>query len=143
MTKINPEIKAEWLDALRDGSREQGTGALNDNGKMCCLGVLSDVAAEKGVCKKSTSAFDDGTISYDGDTFYLPATVAEWAGFGEGTKTGEGESFPHNPFFFAAPEDAAKYSDHLRGPDNKVYLSMLNDAGWTFEQIADVIEDEF
>jgi hypothetical protein len=41
---MTPELKSKWLAALRSGKYEQGHGALNSNGKMCCLGVLCDVA---------------------------------------------------------------------------------------------------
>lgn len=44
MSKLKPEIKKKWTDALRSGEYEQGTGALKTHGeKYCCLGVLCDV----------------------------------------------------------------------------------------------------
>jgi hypothetical protein len=41
---MTPELKQKWLDALRSGNYVQGEGTLNKGGKMCCLGVLCDVA---------------------------------------------------------------------------------------------------
>jgi hypothetical protein len=41
---MTPELKAKWLAALRSGKYQQGEGALNKDGKFCCLGVLCDVA---------------------------------------------------------------------------------------------------
>lgn len=41
---MTPEFKAKWLDALRSGKYQQGQGTLNRDGKMCCLGVLCDIA---------------------------------------------------------------------------------------------------
>jgi hypothetical protein len=69
ITKMNPEVKVKWLQALRSGNYTQGTGALcsvqstpvflgEDDGEdelelpdhyeidsmaYCCLGVISDV----------------------------------------------------------------------------------------------------
>ena len=38
------DIKAKWLEALRSGRYEQGTGRLrNYRNQFCCLGVLCDV----------------------------------------------------------------------------------------------------
>ena len=42
---MDAKIKADWLAALRSGDYEQGRGQLCDaEGRMCCLGVLYDVA---------------------------------------------------------------------------------------------------
>lgn len=46
---MNKEIKQKWLEALRSGRYEQGTGRLRSNhGKYCCLGVLEDVVQPEG-----------------------------------------------------------------------------------------------
>lgn len=46
---MNTEIKEKWLESLRSGKYEQGTGALRKNGEacdqFCCLGVLCDIIA--------------------------------------------------------------------------------------------------
>lgn len=48
--KMNPEVKALWIEALRSGKYQQGQGALrriSDGGgpdQFCCLGVLCDLA---------------------------------------------------------------------------------------------------
>jgi hypothetical protein len=44
-TKMDPELKVKWLEALRSGDFPQGQGALHDNGKYCCLGVLAQIAS--------------------------------------------------------------------------------------------------
>jgi hypothetical protein len=41
MTKT--EVKEKWVEALRSGKYEQGTGYLCRDGQYCCLGVLCDV----------------------------------------------------------------------------------------------------
>lgn len=41
---MNPEIKAQWLEALRSGKYKQGRGMLRTpENSFCCLGVLCDV----------------------------------------------------------------------------------------------------
>lgn len=42
---MDPELKKRWVEALRSGEYEQGTGHLRTKDeKFCCLGVLGDVA---------------------------------------------------------------------------------------------------
>lgn len=41
---MNRKIKQKWLNALRSGNFQQGTGKLRDsNGNYCCLGVLCEI----------------------------------------------------------------------------------------------------
>lgn len=37
---MNPDIKADWVAALRSGEYKQGQGTLRRGDKFCCLGVL-------------------------------------------------------------------------------------------------------
>ena len=42
--KMNPKLKARWVEALRSGDYKQGTKFLRTNeGTYCCLGVLNMV----------------------------------------------------------------------------------------------------
>lgn len=45
--KMDPELKAKWVAALRSGEYKQGTGRLRkptaDGQRFCCLGVLCEV----------------------------------------------------------------------------------------------------
>ena len=43
------DVAKKWVAKLRSGEYEQGKGYLNDDGKMCCLGVLCEVAIEDGL----------------------------------------------------------------------------------------------
>lgn len=49
IVKMDPELKARWVAALRSGDYEQTTGALREQLRnkncdgFCCLGVLSDL----------------------------------------------------------------------------------------------------
>lgn len=60
MTKMNPEIKAKWVAALRSGDYEQGRGYLHRGG-FCCLGVACDLfIKETGrACWDGDGDFDD------------------------------------------------------------------------------------
>lgn len=41
---ITCELRDKWAAALRSGRYEQGRGALQKEGRYCCLGVLAGVA---------------------------------------------------------------------------------------------------
>lgn len=42
--KMNPEVKAKWIEALRSGNYQQGRKHLRSlDDKFCCLGVIEDV----------------------------------------------------------------------------------------------------
>lgn len=127
---MNPVVKAMWLEDLRSGNFEQGTGVLHRalNGEsasdhtFCCLGVLSERAVAEGVCERVAHP-DTGTYAgvfnyVDGDGYtehhYLTPQVQEWAG-----------------------TDSDPYLK-INGRTQRV--SQHNDEGATFEQIADAIE---
>lgn len=41
---MDEKLKAKWLKALRGGKIKQGRGELlNENGAMCCIGVLGRI----------------------------------------------------------------------------------------------------
>lgn len=128
--KMNPEIKAKWIAALRSGEYQQTHGVLeqvvknSDRGAgFCCLGVLCKLAADEGVVVRH---FDpDSTrpnAMYGAEEVggFPPDEVNEWAGTNV------------SRYFVLAREDF------------KSSLADLNDnRGYTFEQVADVIEKEF
>lgn len=45
--KMDPEIKAQWVAALRLGEYQQGFDQLHPSSTFCCLGVLCDIRGEK------------------------------------------------------------------------------------------------
>lgn len=108
---MNPEVKTLWLDALRSGEYEQATGQLCENGKYCCLGVLTDLAVNNGIVQWDVSVFEhDAALAED---------VREWA-----------------DLTWDDPRTDEPYGDR-----DDSSLATLNDlAGYTFSQIADVIE---
>ena len=87
--KMNPDVKAKWLEALRSGRYKQGRHVLKTkSGSFCCLGVLCHLAQKEGVVgrfRPSSIGEGYGIPVTDGDHNYvedagLPPAVAEWAG---------------------------------------------------------------
>lgn len=135
--KMNPEVKAAWLEALRSGEYAQGHGKLcrpagyegQTEDTFCCLGVLTDVAIKAGkgelTADRETHAY--GVTYRDSDGFgvdnYLPESVRIWAGL---------ES--SNP--------RVNYRDAAF--DQIDTLSNLNDGGsFDLARIADIIDANF
>jgi hypothetical protein len=126
-TKMDPTIKAKWIDALRSGKYRQGKGALHktDN-SFCCLGVLCDLALQEGIVTRQTSNVGkyiytpaDPQDSTPGSSSYLPVVVQEWAGMDN--------------------SQGYHYDRGLR----RSLAALNDDHGLSFQQIAYVIEKEF
>lgn len=99
---MNPEVKKEWVDALRSGNYSQTTGTLRDSSGYCCLGVLTQLYAEKFpeklVVKTGEYSFEYITVNEDGtrsdpETSVLPHVVVEWAGLANNNPDLEGDIF--------------------------------------------------
>jgi hypothetical protein len=133
---MNPEIKAQWLAALRSGEYTQTNGALrreDSDGSVgfCCLGVLCDVLAKDGKVKYEPEAGYPDLRNYgagvdsegdfvSGSAFSLPYVVCELVGI----STDAGEF-----------EDAEGH--------NRSLISLNDSQGKTFPEIADFIEKYF
>lgn len=77
--KMNPDVKAKWIAALRSGKYEWGRAFLRTpDSKFCCLGVLCDVYRE------AVGDYDwdlkDNVYSFGRAIGYLPGEVQAWAG---------------------------------------------------------------
>lgn len=133
---MNPEIKTQWVAALRSGEYRQGTGelhALHEDGSesFCCLGVLCDLAVKAHVIPEPTyrefsGAPRRGNYRYgdsNDETKFgeLPETVMTWA---------EIETL-------MGSEIEQKSLGHF-GYEN---LAAANDDGMSFEGIAGAIEE--
>lgn len=126
---MKEEIKDIWVKALRSGTFKQTTGKLKDredepNGAYCCLGVLCELSG--------ISEFDEQN-KYCGEFATLPPLVREWAGLV--SDIGGMEQGIHHSFInIDGEEDQNEYSS----------LTELNDdAKYDFNQIADVIEEQW
>lgn len=112
---MKPEIKKRWVEALRSGEYEQGTGRLRWGDRFCCLGVLTDLFIKETERVWMLEEDRDPPIyAFGGSAGYLSPEVMNWAGI----KYCNGE-----------------YGDGVLAKDN--------DDGQTFEQIADTIERYF
>jgi hypothetical protein len=119
---MDPNIKQQWVAALRSGEYKQGMGALNLGGKMCCLGVLCDLAVKAGAeVSVMTEPDEVGYTTYDSRGAGLPYSVQHWAGVGSA-----------DPGVVSAVDDD--------GDEYEYSLADLNDDGVSFDQIADLID---
>jgi hypothetical protein len=117
--RMNPEVKAKWLTALRSGEYEQTTGQLHrivSHGESpagwCCYGVLCDVAIAAGV--KVIRKTDEAVEYFDGSRALLPEAVVEWAGLSANDPEVHGRSLAHrNDNGVPFGEIAALIEEHL------------------------------
>jgi hypothetical protein len=69
---MKPELKTNWLTALRDGSRKQGTGRLRSAAdEFCCLGVLLDVAGCEWHLPKNRNRYETMSFGATGEACSL------------------------------------------------------------------------
>jgi hypothetical protein len=121
--KMNPEIKAMWVDTLRSGEFTQGFNMLeSENQEFCCLGVLCSIANKHGVITR----VDDGSgyITYDESWSLPPVEILSWAGLNE-----------TDPNVYAVNPET--------GNRMLVNLSTVNDTfNLSFSEIADLIDEQ-
>ena len=126
-TKMNPEVKQKWIGALRSGKYEQGSEKLRSVSGYCCLGVLCDLYAQEHNVEWEFRGNEETNLQpqdywYFGDqSEFLPESVREWA-----------ELNLYNPLLRV--ED----NDEMFEVNEEV--STLNDEGYSFSTIADLIE---
>jgi hypothetical protein len=116
--KMDPELKAKWLAALRSGSYQQGRGALLHCGdgdkEYCCLGVLGRL------CGCGDGTLESGQVL---DDINMAHVLGPWSPPGLGRR------------FFQF--DPGRRDTHVTIQRR---LAAMNDAGASFSQIADWIE---
>ncbi len=115
---MRPGIAKLWIEALRSGRYEQGTGSLRETeGKYCCLGVLCDLAATRGVGLWEPTSNRDVPYSFLGSDDTLPKKVMEWAGMSSNDGSFGGED-----------------------PTESSLMNLNDNSRFDFKQIANVIE---
>ncbi|WP_353707263.1 hypothetical protein ABRQ22_14750 [Cellulosimicrobium sp. ES-005] len=135
--KLKPEVKAAWLEALRSGEYTQTRGVLERTvGEgpslpvgFCCLGVLCKVAVDAGAAVREASSIR-ARYGVDGERFSLYGPVfeiAEWA-----------FESPDGAVWEVPTPDAI--SERLGGSPTVSLAGLNDDFGYTFAQIADLIE---
>lgn len=128
--KLRSKIKEAWIKALRSGEYKQCQHRLKDSvtGSYCCLGVLAEVTA-----KIEETDYDRYR---DGDNSSLPNRFLIEAVFRDKQLDRSG--------VFEAPWDVKVREEKKGETPGKTSLYQLNDAyGYTFDEIADVIERYF
>lgn len=125
-SEMNPEIKADWLNALRSGKYRQGMSALRrkrtNSYVYCCLGVL---------CERVNPSAWDGE-SHDKVTGFPSVAFAREVGLA----SNDGAFFVTPGLIERFPRLAYSYPEYRSGS-----LAELNDSGnWSFNEIADLIE---
>lgn len=115
---MKQEVAKAWVEALRSGQYQQGTGALRaEGGGYCCLGVLCDLS------KLGTWSGTRYCTTTEPWTYVLPSEVRLWAGM------------------YTNEADLGKGEVPYRMAENEIYtLAAANDKGFTFTEIADYIE---
>jgi len=130
-TKMNPEVKQKWIDALRSDKYEQGSRKLRSVTGYCCLGVLCDLYSQEHNTQWEFRGNDEINLQhqdywyFDEHSEFLPESVMNWADL----KT-------PNPNVRVDVEDN-------EDEDNWYYtdeLSNINDSGYSFNGIANLIE---
>lgn len=130
---MDPDVKQRWIAALRFREYPQTTGRLRSYEGYCCLGVLCDLYDSSGWTQtdfRSGYSFQDVAITA------LPAQVFLWAGLDSDNPEISVTEAVYNEVLGA---DLDSGSDHA---ERVVSLADLNDIHWTFDRIADVIEEQ-
>lgn len=119
---MNKEIKEDWLEALRSGDYEKGIGSLNENNKLCCLGVLCEVMKVDSIVVNGPHGTQWKLYrrSYvaRGHKCYLPDEVALEAGI------------RNNPIEYKHRKHSALH-----------HLIEINDSNETFDEVITFIEE--
>lgn len=127
---MKAEVKEKWVAALRSGEYQQAHGMLRnvDENSFCCLGVLCDLAIKDGLKLRVEDLTYEGDPDaiityYDGISDILPDKVAKWANLSD------------SPEVRVSDETDAELGTY------NACLAELNDNGWTFAQLAGLIEE--
>ncbi len=132
--KMHVGIKEEWVAALRDPNAKQIQNYLKTSEGNCCLGIACEVAIKNKVIPDATLAgfarcSESNVYTYEGRESYLPRKVSNWMGFMEDIQQ---------------PSFHIKYKNVVgERKTESFHLTDLNDHGFTFAQIADLIEYMF
>ena len=122
---MNPEVKQKWIDALRSGKYEQGSEKLRSVSGYCCLGVLCDLYAQEHNTEWEFRGNEDTNLQpqdywyFDKESEFLPESVMNWA------------KLFRNPMLRIEDDDMFEVNEEV---------STLNDEGYSFSTIADLIE---
>ena len=143
---MDAKVKKRWINALRGDKYKQAQGALcipgkkDNQDKFCCLGVLCDLykRSKANVRKVKWTLVeldpDNRGCSFGGDTITLPYGVQKWAGLIQAD--------PQIVIDDIREKYQSKLEESGAGDKDAIGLADLNDAGFTFKQIAKIIEEQ-
>lgn len=117
---MNPQIKTKWLEALRSGEYPQDTNFLRTDNGFCCMGVLCDIAHSEGI-----GTWKDPGESISNPTLYYTFLVK--------TET--------EKFTSLIPWTIGDWAGLDPNGALVTRLMSMNDSGYSFEQIANKIEE--
>jgi hypothetical protein len=132
LTKMNPEVKQKWIDALRSGEYEQGSEKLRSVSGYCCLGVLCDLYAQEHNTEWEFRGYEETNLQpkdywYFGEqSEFLPEFVMDWAGVKVNcpeVRVDINELDEEEWFYYEG-------------------LADLNDSGYTFNDLSKLIEEQ-
>ena len=119
-------IRNRWLPALRSGGYRQGKRTLRSvDDTFCCLGVACDIYSPDLWNRRDDNEFHEYVVDDNSSDAYLPYKVAEYIGI-----SCEGSIKVHDRNHPDLPEPLK----HMQT------LVSINDAGFSFVDIANVIE---
>lgn len=123
---MNPEVKDRLIEALESDDYAQGKSQLVDTrgefSYYCCLGVLSELHANDGGCRRSGDSFREPQGEVDTELLGLTLADAEYHG--------DGIMMPH--------PQTLTWAGLSAGDANM--LATLNDGGANFDAIAQYIK---
>lgn len=140
---MKASIKRAWIEALRSGKFEQGKNLLgfqrtDGSREYCCLGVLCMVQGAEP--KLRNLDYSHGTLEFgQSENVELEEVLPLATAIETGLYEDYGASWmAMNPTLAGVPNMSTfKYPASL---DLSISLAHCNDAGFTFAQIADLIE---
>ena len=133
-TKMNTEVKQKWIDALRSGKYDQGSEKLRSVQGYCCLGVLCDLYSQEQDAEWEFRGIAETNLQpqdywyFEGESEFLPESVRDWAGLPVGNPNVRVDVTEEDD------EDDWFYHDEIAN---------LNDSGYTFSELSNLIEQQF
>jgi hypothetical protein len=140
---MNAEYKTKWLEALRSGHYTQGTSYLRTKEGHCCLGVLCDLMKNEmnGHWDHFGAFVMNNPVEIENTK--LPGTISDIVDLHE---SGLHPSLTYGQLFAVNPAVADRVRAKWNGvkiEGTLVNLTILNDSGLTFHEIADIIEKHY
>lgn len=125
----------EWPDKLRSGEYQQTSGHLKDDVGHCCIGVLDDI-----VFNPKWRKLDESEPHYFDDNLQSAMLVPDASAKVGLSQTITQAEVDYIQDYFKEVELESSVTDFKPGQHRQITLTMLNDRGATFQQIADVVE---